>query len=159
MRDDNDSSTASSPATPPNRADSTRHFTSELSPPDSQQLHAQNPANAPSPFTPLAGAGNSKAGAAGANTSKKMPPSANLNANGKRNWENNNNGAKGDASTAQGAGGGVEKESGYRWEKEEDAPGFAWNNHKAREEAQRAWTGVVAQERQIGNRYGDVLLK
>ena len=147
-----DNSGASSPTTPPNQAASSSHFTSELSPPDSQQLSATaNPANvaSPTPLTPLAGAGSSKAStAANANPSKKMPPSANLNANGKREW--NNNGIEK---------AGVEKESGYSWEKEEDAPGYSWNNGKAREEAQRAWQGVLEKERRVGNKYGDVLLK
>ena len=75
-----------------------------------------------------------------------MPPSANLNANGKRNWDNN---------AVEKAG--VEKDSGYTWDKEEDAPGYAWANTKAREEASRAWASVVEKDRKIGNKYGDVL--
>jgi hypothetical protein len=77
-----------------------------------------------------------------------MPPSAALNANGKRNWNEN-------AVPVEKAG--VEKESGYTWEKEEDAPGYAWANTKAREEAARAWATVAEKERKIGNKYGDVL--
>ena len=143
-----DGSSASSPATPPNQG-APAHFTSELSPPDSQQLHAQNPANAPSPFTPLGGtAAATSSKAAAANTSKKMPPSASLNANGKRGWDNNG------VLKA-----GADKGSGYKWEKEEDAPGWAWQNPKAREEYTRAWGQVVEKDRKIGTKYGDLLLK
>lgn len=40
--------------------------------------------------------------------------------------------------------------SGYTWTKPEHAPGYAWSNRKAVEEAARAWeTGVVAKERAI----------
>jgi hypothetical protein len=145
-----DSSADSSPTTPPNHTTSTA-FSAELSPPDSQQLSAQIPNNAPSPFTPLA----SGAGKAAANTGKKMPPSANLNANGKRSWGENSNAAP--AAGVEGGKGGTEKESGYTWEKEEDAPGYSWANTKAREEAARAWGTVVDKERKIGNKYGDVL--
>jgi hypothetical protein len=77
-----------------------------------------------------------------------MPPSAQLNANGKRNWDSN-------GVTKSG----VEKDSGYKWEREEDAPGYAWMNIKTSEEASRAWAQVVEKDRRIGNKYGDVLLK
>ncbi|KIW06902.1 uncharacterized protein PV09_02572 [Verruconis gallopava] len=138
-----DSSSASSPTTPPGQLST--HFATELSPPDSQQLHAQNPANAPSPFTPLASTKGSSA-----NISKKMPPSAQLNANGKRNWESN--GASADKKSE-------DNDGEYKWEREEDAPGFTWLNTKAKEDAQRAWAQVMEKERKIGNKYGDVLLK
>ena len=133
MQDDDNSTSASAPTTPPPQS-AIANFASELSPPDSQQLHPTAPANAPSPFTPLPG------GKANANTSKKMP----LNANGKRTLD--------EPPKMKG------EEGGYQWDKEEDAPGYSWQNSKAREEAARAWQGVQEKDRRIGNKYGDVLL-
>lgn len=78
-----------------------------------------------------------------------MPPSEKLNANGKRNWETNSNLEKA----------GADKESGYKWEREEEAPGWAWNNQKAREDYSRAWAQVVEKDRKVGHKYGDMLLK
>jgi hypothetical protein len=77
-----------------------------------------------------------------------MPPSDKLNTNGKRNWDSNGLIKAGE-----------EKDSGYKWEREEDGPGYSWMNTKAREEAQRAWVQVVEKDRRVGNKYGDVLLK
>ena len=71
-----------------------------------------------------------------------MPPSTSLNANGKRSWESN----------------GHDADTGYKWEREEDAPGWAWLNQKAREDHSKAWSQVVEKDRKIGNKYGDVLL-
>lgn len=142
MQDTSTSPTSSTPTTPP-AATTTSLFGSDaqLSPPDSQNLQPVNLPSAPSPFTPLSGRG--------APASKKnMPPSEQINANGKRIWD-----------TATTEKSGVEKETGYKWEREEDAPGYAWLNPKAREEAARASTQVVERERRVGNRYGDVLLK
>lgn len=36
--------------------------------------------------------------------------------------------------------------SGYTWSREEDAPGYAWLNKKAMDEAHRAWDSLVHKE-------------
>lgn len=77
-----------------------------------------------------------------------MPPSANLNTNGKRGFDSN-------GTTKAG----VDKDSGYTWEREEEAPGWSWQNTKARDEQNRAWANVLEKDRRIGNKYGDLLLK
>lgn len=48
-------------------------------------------------------------------------------------------------------------QSGYRWERDEDAPGYAWKNKRAQEDAHRSWDNVLEKDKMIGNRYGDVL--
>jgi hypothetical protein len=84
-----------------------------------------------------------------------MPPSHQINENGKRIWEANGQGAgKGvdaSASASASASGGGEalQETGYKWEKEEDAPGWSWANPKAREEAARVYQGFVDKDRMI----------
>lgn len=168
---DDDSSSSSNPTTPPNTTAATAaaHVSSELSPPDSQNLAPQHPQLAPSPFTPL-----SARGASAANAGRKMAPSDKVNANGKREWDpshkndpanaaglvdkskkNSSTDAtmSGEASTTNGSAHGP-----YKWEREEDAPGYAWTNSKARDDFARVWAGVVDKERGIGNKYGDVLL-
>lgn len=40
----------------------------------------------------------------------------------------------------------VHERSGYRWDREEDAPGYAWLNKKAVEEYSRALDGMVGRE-------------
>ena len=41
----------------------------------------------------------------------------------------------------------VHPQTGYKWQKEEDAPGYKWKNKKALEEAARAWEMLVGKER------------
>jgi hypothetical protein len=138
----------------------------ELSPPNSQggplPTHLHN--TDPIPFSPLSG------------NSAKMAPSQALNANGKRSWkENGGKGAKGEGKEEGTVH--VQQETGYTWKRDEDAPGWAWMNVKAREEAQRAYGQVVEKERMIKSKlhlgiwrgrwranhftdkYGDVLLE
>lgn len=43
--------------------------------------------------------------------------------------------------------------AGYTWTKPEDAPGYAWQNRKSQEEANRAYEqGVVHKDRSIGSK-------
>ncbi|KAK7511329.1 uncharacterized protein IWZ02DRAFT_440867 [Phyllosticta citriasiana] len=66
---------------------------------------------------------------------------------------------------AGGAGGGkavvpsVHAASGYRWEREADAPGWAWKNKKAQEDWYKAEESFVERERMVRARYGDPLLE
>lgn len=46
-----------------------------------------------------------------------------------------------------------EQDTGYQWKKEEDAPGFAWQNPKAREEYHRAWNTIIDKDRMIKGEY------
>ena len=98
-----------------------------------------------------------------------MPPSQQPDSNGKRRkYANGTNTASAVSFEAGGATalpalasasrGGVEKDTGYKWDKEEDAPGYSWTNSKAREETARSWAQVVDKDRRVGNKYGDVLL-
>jgi hypothetical protein len=112
-----------------------------------------------------------------------MPPSQNLNANGKRSWKDNgqsgqtqsssgvgsslmdilNDSGAGSSSSKAGKNNGPaqfhqDHSTGYTWQDEKDAPGYAWLNKQAREESQRAWNNIVDKDRVIKNRYGDVLL-
>ncbi|KAI9722755.1 MAG: hypothetical protein M1828_004451 [Chrysothrix sp. TS-e1954] len=50
----------------------------------------------------------------------------------------------------------VDEKTGYTWTKEEDAPGYAWKNRKAQDEANRAWGQIVQKEEMIGRRFGDI---
>lgn len=43
----------------------------------------------------------------------------------------------------------VHKPSGYTWDREEDAPGYAWKNKKAHEDFNRAWDNVVGKDQMI----------
>lgn len=43
----------------------------------------------------------------------------------------------------------VHQPSGYRWEKEEDAPGYAWNSKKAMEDYNRSWDAIVDKSQMI----------
>lgn len=99
-----------------------------------------------------------------ANTAAKMPPSSTVNANGKRKWATNGN----DSAVVQGLalaqaqqqGGGSatvmgrDPGSGYTWNKEEDAPGFSWNNNKAKEEASREFSRFADKDRMIKGEIG-----
>lgn len=73
---------------------------------------------------------------------------AGLNENGKRSLAVGNADGKGLQTHAS---------SGYQWEKDEDAPGYAWKNKRAADDANRAWDTVVEKDKMIGTRYGDVL--
>ncbi|KAK8192215.1 hypothetical protein BKA81DRAFT_306479, partial [Phyllosticta paracitricarpa] len=53
----------------------------------------------------------------------------------------------------------VHAASGYRWEREADAPGWAWKNKKAQEDWYKAEESFVERERMIRARYGDPLLE
>jgi hypothetical protein len=106
----------------------------ELSPPDSQSRPTESSTSA--------------------NTAAKMPPSITTNANGKRKWENNNNGNTSTGLAQSVTGGsttilGRDPDSGYAWFREEDAPGYAWNNHKAKEEAAREFFRFADKDRMI----------
>ncbi|KAF4309162.1 hypothetical protein GTA08_BOTSDO03318 [Botryosphaeria dothidea] len=52
---------------------------------------------------------------------------------------------------------GVHAASGYRWEREAEAPGWSWKNKKAQEEWIKAEEGLVERERMVKDRYGDPL--
>lgn len=112
----------------------TNPLSSELSPPDSQSRPTESSTSA--------------------NTTAKMPPSATVNANGKRKWATNGNDSvgQGPASAQDGSSAmvmGRDAGSGYTWTREEDAPGYAWNNHKAKEEASREFSRFVDKDRMI----------
>jgi hypothetical protein len=85
-----------------------------------------------------------------------MAPSQALNANGKRSWKENGGkgGSKGEAKPggAQGEQH-VQQETGYTWTRDEDAPGYAWMNVKAREDAQRAYSQIVDKDRMIKSEF------
>jgi hypothetical protein len=112
----------------------TNLLSSELSPPDSQSRPTGSSTSA--------------------NTAAKMPPSATVNANGKRKWETNGNGGASKGLTLAQADGpamimGKDSGSGYTWNREEDAPGHAWNNHKAKEDASREFSRFMDKDRMI----------
>ncbi|EDU40334.1 hypothetical protein A1F97_02654 [Pyrenophora tritici-repentis] len=46
-------------------------------------------------------------------------------------------------------------ETGYQWSIQEDQPGFAWKNTRAREEEARALDSIVDKSQMIKLRYGD----
>ena len=46
----------------------------------------------------------------------------------------------------------MHKASGYAWEREEDAPGYAWKSKRAREEASRAWDSILEKDKMITRR-------
>ncbi|KAF2422368.1 hypothetical protein EJ08DRAFT_653157 [Tothia fuscella] len=145
---DNSSSNSPEPTTPPSQS---LPPPSELSPPNSR-----GGPSAPSiPF-------NANTGSALAGTGSKMPPSTNLNANGKRNWgvkdgrKINGSGNAGNGK-GQGQGNHVDRETGYEWSSEQDAPGFAWQSKSGKDEYSRAWSAVAEKDRMIKTRYGDVL--
>ncbi len=85
-----------------------------------------------------------------------MPPAEVLNANGKRTLD------AATATTTPGAGPASAKylgrhEGGYAWDREEDAPGYAWRNAKAQEEGQRALGQIVDLGAMVKGMYGDIL--
>ncbi|KAL2353880.1 hypothetical protein BJ546DRAFT_979304 [Cryomyces antarcticus] len=45
--------------------------------------------------------------------------------------------------------------NGYTWNRVEDAPGYAWKNRRAMEEAERAWATITHKDRMIKNKYGN----
>jgi hypothetical protein len=49
--------------------------------------------------------------------------------------------------------------TGYQWINNEDAPGWAWENRKAMEEAVKALEGVIDKGKMVGTKFGDPLLK
>lgn len=49
---------------------------------------------------------------------------------------------------------GVHEASGYSWDREEDAPGFAWKNRKVQEEAQRQWNVLAEKDKMITSELG-----
>jgi len=124
----------------------TQRLSSELSPPDSQSRPAESSTLS--------------------NTAAKMPLSDSINSNGKRIWEHNGgNGANGKgkadprSDTSLEVIVGKDSASGYQWTKDEDAPGYAWGNPKAREEASREFARFPDKDRMIKDKYGDVLGK
>ena len=85
-----------------------------------------------------------------------MPPAELLNANGKRTLDV----ATGAATPGVGPGSGKylgTHEGGYAWDREEDAPGYAWRNTKAQEEGQRALGQIVDLGMMVKGMYGDFL--
>lgn len=52
----------------------------------------------------------------------------------------------------------VHVSTGYRWSRDEDAPGYAWRNKKAVEEYNRAWEQLVDRDRTIGRKLRDALV-
>ncbi|KAG9186480.1 hypothetical protein G6011_09588 [Alternaria panax] len=64
------------------------------------------------------------------------------------------------AATSSGTGGigtHQDAETGYRWSKQEDQPGFEWKNTRAREEEARALDSIVDKGNMVRLRYGDPL--
>ncbi|KAK8192787.1 hypothetical protein IWZ00DRAFT_265354 [Phyllosticta capitalensis] len=53
----------------------------------------------------------------------------------------------------------VHAASGYRWEREADAPGWAWKNKKAQEDWFKAEETFVDRDRMVKARYGDPLAR
>ena len=87
--------------------------------------------------------------------SSAMPPAEVLNANGKRTLD------AATGTTTPGASSGSGKylgrhEGGYAWDREEDAPGYAWRNTKAQEEGQRALGQIVNLGAMVKGMYGDI---
>ncbi|KAL9052764.1 MAG: hypothetical protein Q9162_005184 [Coniocarpon cinnabarinum] len=52
----------------------------------------------------------------------------------------------------------VHHRSGYQWEREEDAPGYAWKSKRAFDEIQRSYDSIVQRDNYVGARYGDPAL-
>lgn len=46
----------------------------------------------------------------------------------------------------------IHKPSGYKYEREEDAPGYSWKSKRAFDEIQRSWDSVVQRDTYIGGR-------
>ena len=88
--------------------------------------------------------------------SSTMPPAEVLNANGKRTLDAATGAATPGAGPALGKYLG-RHEGGYAWDREEDAPGFAWRNAKAQEEGQRALGQIVDLGVMVKGMYGDIL--
>jgi hypothetical protein len=140
MHDESPSMSGDEIAAPQTPLRPTNPLSSEISPPDSQS----RPAESSIP----------------ANTAAKMPPSATVNANGKRKWATNStDSASQGIALAQAQNGGSamimgkDAGSGYTWMREEDAPGYSWNNHKAKEEAGREFARFVDKDRMIKGKF------
>jgi hypothetical protein len=133
------------PSTPNHNPHSTTE-PSSLSPPDSRGVPG------------LAPASNSKQQQQQQqqSPSSAIPPAEMLNANGKRTLDV----ATGAPTPGTGPGSGKylgRHEGGYAWDREEDAPGYAWRNAKAQEEGQRALGQIVDLGVMIKGMYGDIL--
>lgn len=117
--------------------------TSELSPPDSREQSTSNIRTISPPPNP------------------NMAGNEELNANGKRSFEvATGSPTSAGATSTSGSKGNKPKNkhhAGYTWDKEEDAPGYAWSNEKAQNEAARALSQIFDLDLQIKGRYGDVL--
>ena len=101
----------------------------ELSPPDSRSNSAVNKQT--SPIAPT------------------MPTAEALNANGKRTFDAATGRSTASASSGAKATHLGKHPAGYVWDKEEDAPGYGWNNEKAQQEALRATNLIVDVELMI----------
>src|SRR5579871_3034418 len=88
--------------------------------------------------------------------SSAMPPTEVLNANGKRTLDAATDTSTPGASQISGKYLG-RHEGGYAWDREEDAPGYAWRNTKAQEEGQRALSQIVDLGAMVKGMYGDLL--
>lgn len=105
---------------------------SELSPPDSRGQSASNIKQT----SPIAGTMSSNEG---------------LNANGKRTLDAATGVAGSSASSSKSKYIG-QHPAGYAWDKEEDAPGYSWNNEKAQQDALRAMNQIVDTDQMIKGR-------
>lgn len=125
--DDSDLFPDEQPATPHH----SRQPASDISPPTS--LHAANAPAAPSSHTVA------------------QPDQSRLNQNGKRALAMANSKATASAGKPNGAAftPQVHQPSGYRWEREEDAPGYAWMNKKAQEGLKQGWDAIVDKDKMI----------
>lgn len=112
----------------------------ELSPPNSQGV----------PLSDNMIAATAATGLSGANANGKRPLST-LDGNGD---------ALSTSATLRGGGQALAVEaprvrthagSGYSWSKQEDEPGWASNNKRAVEEANRAWDSLVLKDRRVGS--------
>ena len=97
----------------------------ELSPPDSRGQSGLNKQTSP--------------------TASTMPTAESLNANGKRTFDAATGVAAGSSASASDAKATHlgKHPAGYVWDKDEDAPGYAWNNEKAQQEALRAMSQII----------------
>lgn len=121
------------PSTPRQQANSAQIMSSgapEMSPPDSQ------------------GPSNATAGARDFLLSAALAGSPSINANGKRKHAA---AADADAPTTT-AESKRDPETGYQWARQEDQPGWAWKNNRAKEEAARAWKDIVDTQYMIKSR-------
>lgn len=133
------SSTSQSHGAPTTPIASRTQAASELSPPDSRGQSTSNIKQA----SPLAGAMSSGEG---------------LNANGKRTLDAATGVAESTAPASSSKGKYIgQHPAGYTWDKEEDAPGYLWNNEKAQQEALRALNQIIDTDQMIKGRVSPVL--